>query len=155
MGFPRQEYWTGLPFSSPGDLSNPEIFPTQRSNVHALAGRFFTTEPPGKPNFDYACLCVKLLKLCLTLCSPMDYSLPDSSVHGVLQARILEWVATPCVSCHSCIAGEFFTAEPLGKPNFDYTMRFPPRHEMRPDSPALHAEQLRFPNQTYKEPRFA
>ena len=87
MGFPRQEYWTGLHFLLQG------IFPTQRSNVHALAGRFFTTEPPGKPDFDYACLCVKLLKLCLTLCSPMDYSLPDSSVHGVLQARILEWVA--------------------------------------------------------------
>ena len=33
-------------------------------------------------------------------------------------------------------------------------MRLPPRHEMRPDSLALHAEQLRFPNQTHKEPRF-
>ena len=34
-------------------------------------------------------------------------------------------------------------------------IRLPPRHEMRPDSPALHAEQLRFPNHTHKEPRFA
>ena len=34
-------------------------------------------------------------------------------------------------------------------------MRLPTRHEMRPDSPALHAEQLCFPNQTHKEPRFA
>ena len=33
-------------------------------------------------------------------------------------------------------------------------VRLPPRHEMRPDSPALHAEQLRFPNQTHKEPQF-
>ena len=32
-------------------------------------------------------------QLCLTLCSPMDCSLPGSSVHGILQARILEWVA--------------------------------------------------------------
>ena len=32
-------------------------------------------------------------QLCLTLCDPMDYSLPGSSVHGILQARILEWVA--------------------------------------------------------------
>ena len=32
---------------------------------------------------------------CLTLCNPMDYSLPDSSVHGIFQSRILEWVATP------------------------------------------------------------
>ena len=30
---------------------------------------------------------------CLTICKPMDYSQPDSSVHGILQARILEWVA--------------------------------------------------------------
>ena len=34
-------------------------------------------------------------------------------------------------------------------------MRLPPRNEMRPDSPALHAEQLRFPNQTHKYPLFA
>ena len=34
-------------------------------------------------------------------------------------------------------------------------MRLSPRHEMRPDSPALHAEQLRFPNQKHKEPQFA
>ena len=32
---------------------------------------------------------------CLTLCDPMDCSLPGSSVHGILQARILEWVAIP------------------------------------------------------------
>ena len=34
-------------------------------------------------------------QLCLTLCDPMDCSLPDSSIHGFLQARILEWVAIP------------------------------------------------------------
>ena len=42
---PRQEYWNGLPFSSPGDLPNPEI----ELVSPALAGRLFTTEPPGKP----------------------------------------------------------------------------------------------------------
>ena len=31
---------------------------------------------------------------CLTLCDPMDYSLPGSSIHGIFQARVLEWVAT-------------------------------------------------------------
>ena len=36
-----------------------------------------------------------LLQLCPTLCEPMDYSPPGSSVHGILQARILEWVAMP------------------------------------------------------------
>ena len=44
-GFSRQEYWSGLPSSPPGDLPDPEMEPTSP----ALAGRFFTTEPPGKP----------------------------------------------------------------------------------------------------------
>ena len=46
MGFPRQEYWSGLPFPSPGDFPDPEIEPTSPT----LAGGFFTTEPPGKPH---------------------------------------------------------------------------------------------------------
>ena len=44
MGFPRQEYWSGLPFLSPGDLPDPGFEPAS----FALAGRFFTTESPGK-----------------------------------------------------------------------------------------------------------
>ena len=43
--FPRQEYWSGLPFPSPEDLPNPGIKPTSP----ALADKFLTTEPPGKP----------------------------------------------------------------------------------------------------------
>ena len=42
MGFSRQEYWSGLPCSPPGDLPNPGIKPASS----ALAGGFFTTEPP-------------------------------------------------------------------------------------------------------------
>ena len=38
---------------------------------------------------------VKVAQLCPTLCDLMDYSLPGSSVHGILQARILDWVAFP------------------------------------------------------------
>ena len=58
-------------------------------------------------------------KLCLTLCDPMDCSLPGSSVYGILQARILEWVAVPFSRGSSqlkdqtqvsCIAGGFFTS---------------------------------------------
>ena len=45
MGFPRQEYWSGLPFPPPGDLPDPGIEPVSP----ALAGRFFTPEPPEKP----------------------------------------------------------------------------------------------------------
>ena len=44
MGFPRQEYWSGMPFPSPGDLPKP-VCPESP----ALAGRLFTTELPGKP----------------------------------------------------------------------------------------------------------
>ena len=46
MGFSRQEYWSGLPFPSPGDLPNPGIKPESPASP-ALARRFFTTEPPG------------------------------------------------------------------------------------------------------------
>ena len=45
MGFPRQEYWCGLPFPSPGDLPHPGTEPESST----FAGRFFTAEPPGQP----------------------------------------------------------------------------------------------------------
>ena len=56
MGFPRQEYWSGLPFPSP--MRESEI-----------------------------------AQSCPTLSDPMDCSLPGSSVHGIFQARVLEWGA--------------------------------------------------------------
>ena len=40
-------------------------------------------------------VCAKLLHLCLTLSDPMDCRPPGSSIHGISQARILEWVARP------------------------------------------------------------
>ena len=68
------------------------------------------------------CMCARLVaKLCLTLCDPMDCSPPGSSVHRILQARRLEWVAMPSsrgssrpkdpthVSYVSYFAGGFFT----------------------------------------------
>ena len=67
---------------------------------------------------------VNVVQSCLTLRDPMDCNLPGSSVHGILQARILEWVAIPFSRGSSqprdrthvsCIAGRFFTAEPPGK----------------------------------------
>ena len=76
--------------------------------------------------YVYICmLCAQSLQSCPTLYNPMDWSPPGSSVHGVLQARILEWVARPPpgdlltqgLNCISYIAGRLFTAEPLGKPN--------------------------------------
>ena len=65
-------------------------------------------------------------KSCLTFCDRMDWSLPDSSVHGISQARILEWVAifsfrgssrSSDQTCITCTAGGFFTVEPPGKPS--------------------------------------
>ena len=67
-----------------------------------------------------------VVQLCLTLCDPKDCSLPVSSVLGILQARILEWVVMPSSrrsssprdgtqdACVSCTVGGFFTAEPWG-----------------------------------------
>ena len=71
------------------------------------------------------CVAAQLFQSCLTLCDLMDC---DSSVLGILQARILEWVAMPSsrrssqpggrtrFSCISCIAGRSFPTEPPGKP---------------------------------------
>ena len=52
-GFSSQEYWSGLPFPSLGDLPNPGIEPVSLA-APALAGRFFTTAPPGKPWLGYS-----------------------------------------------------------------------------------------------------
>ena len=63
---------------------------------------------------------------CLTFCHPMDCSPPGFSVHGISQARILEWVAisfsrgspNPGIEpTSSALAGRFFTTEPPGKMN--------------------------------------
>ena len=50
MGFSRQGHWNGLPCPSPGDLPDPGTEPESLISP-ALAGRFFTTEPPGKPTY--------------------------------------------------------------------------------------------------------
>ena len=98
MGFSRQEYGSGVPLE-----------------MSAIKGA-------GKCGFLFwvaVCACIlSLLQSCRTLCDPMDCNLPGSSVHGILQARILEWVAISFSrgssqprdrTCISCIAGRFFT----------------------------------------------
>ena len=62
MGLCRQEYWSGLPFPSPEDLPDPGI----EHMPPALAGAFFTPEPPVS----------SVAQSCLTLCNPMDCSMP-------------------------------------------------------------------------------
>ena len=76
----------------------------------------------------YVYMRAQLLQSWPTLWDPMDCNPPGSSVHGILQARILEWVAMSssrgsswcrdwiCDSCSSFIADSFFTTEPPGKP---------------------------------------
>ena len=70
------------------------------------------------------CVCTQLLQSCLTLYNTIDCCLPGSSLHGISQARILEWDAIsssresswPRDWTHiSCIVGGFFIAELLGK----------------------------------------
>ena len=75
-------------------------------------------------------MCAKSLQLCPTLCNPMDYSPPGPSVHGILQARILEWVAISSsrgssrpwnpthVSCVSSTDRQIFTTEPPRKSQY-------------------------------------
>ena len=118
MKFSRQEYWSVLPFPSPGDLPEPGI----ESVCPALQANALPSEPPGKPSRSLSihqpmlpnpwyvlgledavmvpdlqvptgCVHAKWLQSCPTLWHPMDCSLPDFSVHGILQARILECVA--------------------------------------------------------------
>ena len=78
--------------------------------------------------YVYMCLCAcmhaKLLQQCLTLCKPMSYSLLGSSIHGIFQPKILEWVAMPSSRESSqpwdgtqvfWITGRFCTTEPPGE----------------------------------------
>ena len=88
MGFSRQEYWSGLPFPSPGDLPDPGIEP----GSSALEADALPSEPPGSLMHVYWKES-DVAQSCPTLCDPMDCRLPGSSIHGIFQARILECVA--------------------------------------------------------------
>ena len=99
--------WAAFPFSRGSSQ------PRDRTQVSCIAGWFFTswaireallllyvmfiilvmhTQECQKESWYNPCLCVhaKLLQSCLILCDPMDYTLPGSAVHGILQARTVE-----------------------------------------------------------------
>ena len=57
MELPRQEDWSGLPFPTPGDITNPGTEPMSPVSL-ALAGRFLKIEPPGTPTFVYSYLLI-------------------------------------------------------------------------------------------------
>ena len=136
MGFSKQKHWSGLPCPPPGVKVKPpekvEIqtwvwimkhlpknlwrvaWSSESLSLHLLAqlwGYFLVFYTFCESEW------VKFDQSCLTVCDPMDHSLPGSFVHGILKARILEWVAIPFSSGTSqprdqtpvsCIAGRFF-----------------------------------------------
>ena len=91
MGFSRQEYWNGLPHPSAGDLPDSRIELVSLMSP-ALAGGFLTTSTTWQ-----TLIYVRKWKWSRSVMSdsllPVDCSPSSSSVHGILQARILEWVA--------------------------------------------------------------
>ena len=108
MGFSRREYWSGLPLPS-HDWT--EIMHFYEKDYTVKCHSLYITSSVS------ACL---VAQLCPTLWNPLDCSPQSSSVPGILQARILEWVSMPCsrgssgardrncVFCVSCIAGGYF-----------------------------------------------
>ena len=98
----------------------------------------------ANPDILAAAAAAELLQSCLILCNPMDCSPPSSSVYGILQAKILKWVAISsswgsswprdltCVSYGFWIADRFFTTEPLGKPWTSSSVRMADPKELIP-----------------------
>ena len=99
MEFSRQDYWSGMPFPSPGDLPNPGIepwFPTMQANSFDSNRQWAQIEAAASKNDiikTQTAATAKSLQSCPTLCDPIDGSPPGSPVPGILQARTLEWVA--------------------------------------------------------------
>ena len=98
-----------------------------RINLYCILKDWYTYLGTSR-EYCNACVCTQSLSYVWLFCGPMDCGPPGSSVHRILQARILEWVAISfsrgsswprgqtCISCGvSCIAGRFFTAESPGE----------------------------------------
>ena len=107
MGFSSQEYWSGLPLPSPvgyvcccwvASVVSDSVRPHKTVAHPALPTLGFSNKNTGVGcHFLLQCMKVKseseVSQLCLTPSNPMDCSLPGSSIHGIFQARVLEWVA--------------------------------------------------------------
>ena len=96
----------------------PMLFPEMETSMIPVYSEDYKT--PGKYYNDeilslVSCMTAWSLQLCLTFCKPRDCSRPGSSVHRILQARIMEWIAISFSRGSSqprdqtCIAGRFFT----------------------------------------------
>ena len=102
MKFFRQEYWSGLSFSPPGDPIDGNWVSSVRPHRQQPTRLSRPWDSPGKNtgvgcHFLLQCVKVKsqseVSQSCLTPSDPMDCSLPGSSIHGTFPARVLEWVA--------------------------------------------------------------
>ena len=102
MGFSRQEYWSGLPFPSPCCFITSVVPDSVRPHRRQPTRFHCPWDSPGKNtgvgcHFLLQCMKVKseseVAQSCLTLSDPMDCSPPSSSIHGIFQARVLEWDA--------------------------------------------------------------
>ena len=80
LGFFRQEYWSGLPCRSPGNLPNPGIKPASRTSP-ALTGIFFTTSATWEAHLFISDQIRSVAQSCPTLCDPMNRSTPGLPVH--------------------------------------------------------------------------
>ena len=116
-----QGNWSGLSFPPPGDLADlgsENMFPALKMDSLLFSNCVCVC----------VCACVHTRTHChVRLCDPMDCNLPGSSVHAILQARILEWVVIPPPGnlpnpgiepmslASPALAGIFFTTEPSGK----------------------------------------
>ena len=90
MGFLRQEYWSGLPFLPPGDLPYAVVKPMSP----ALAGGFFTTEPPGKP-MHLSCHCCQLLN------GVWLFATPWTAAHQASLSFTISWTLWKLTSIES------------------------------------------------------
>ena len=89
MGFSRQEYWSDLPFLSPGDLPGQGMNPCLLSLPHWQTDSYCWTTQENISVIKIVFSCFNHVQL---FCDPMVCSPPGSSVHGISQARILEWI---------------------------------------------------------------
>ena len=101
MELSRQEYQSEYPFPSSGDLPDPWVKP----RAPTRQADSFPSEPPGKPScvsgqvlssaVVHSFLLLFSCQVVSDCCNSMDCHTPGSSVHGILQARIQEWIAIP------------------------------------------------------------
>ena len=114
MGFPRQEYWSGLPFPSPGDLPHPGIEP----GSPALQADALPSEPPGKLRVKSLSR-VRLFATPWTVArqAPLSMGFPRKEYRSGLSFPSPGDLPDPGIKSTSlALAGTFFTTEPPEKP---------------------------------------